>query len=315
MSEKKDWKARALEMIGGESEPPRQRKTFSTEKKTVQAAGDENIPKEVLNRYKKLYESGVQDISLEDLIADYYGGSENLQKEVSKAKEARASRDPKSRSDQSMEMYYEKIGEKIPVRSSRTSAPYYSPEDKQAVVTDPEQYHEFLRGIAERGLTGSEADKKKFDEFLQENRYTRGDYAEMLGSPMSQYMGAVEHEVGHHATGTKKEGSLGISATHMADRRELANQLGRIQREAYQLYGERFTPDTLEDFMSQQESVPEKERFKSFSPDTRRGLRELYDAYKGENPLLRPQDRVWPAAKEAIPEFVKREGKSKQKTA
>jgi hypothetical protein len=315
MSEKKDWKARALEMIGGESEPPRQRKTFSTEKKTVQAAGDENIPEEVLNRYKKLYESGVQDISLEDLIADYYGGSENLQKEIAKAKEARASRDPKSREDKSMEMYYDKISEKIPVRSSRSLGAHYNVDDKEAVVSDPEAYTKFIAQVAEKGLMGSKEDEEKFNQMLSQNRYTRGDYAGKLKNPLSEYIGVVEHEVGHHASGTSKEGNLGMTFTHMSDKGELANQLGRIQREAYQLYGERFTPETLEDFMVQQENIPSDERFQNFSPDTRRGLRELYDAYKGENPMLKENQRIWPAAKARIPEFVKREGKSKQKTA
>jgi len=308
------WKDRAMEMIGLEGEPPRQRKTFSTEKKTIQASGDENIPKEVLRRYDELYKSGVKNISLEDLIADYYGGSENLQAEISKAKEARAARNPKSYEDKSMEMYYDRIAEKIPVRSSKTLAPHYTPDDKEAVVSDPESYTKFLAQVAEKGLSGSKKDQEEFNKFLEKNRYTRGDYAEMMKSPLSQYMGAVEHEVGHHATGPR-EGNLGMTFTHMSDKGELSNQLGRIQREAYQLYGERFTPDTLEDFMVQQENVPEKERFKNFSPDTRRGLRELYDAYKGENPMLKENQRVWPAAKARIPEFVKNKQSEKTKSA
>ena len=313
MSDKKSWKDKAMEMIGVESDPPRQRKTFSTEKKTIQAAGDENIPKEVLSRYDELYKSGVKNISLEDLIADYYGGSENLQAEISKAKEVRATRNPKSYEDKSMEMYYDKIAEKIPVRSSKTLAPHYIPDDKEAVVSDPESYTKFLAEVAEKGLSGSKEDQEKFNKMLEKNRYTRGDYAEMMKNPLSQYMGAVEHEVGHHATGPR-EGNLGMTFTHMSDTGELSNQLGRIQREAYQLYGERFTPDTLEDFMVQQENIPEKERFKSFSPDTRRGLRELYDAYKGENPMLKENQRIWPAAKARIPEFVKNKQSEKNKS-
>jgi hypothetical protein len=313
MSDKKSWKDKAMEMIGVESEPPRQRKTFSTEKKTIQASGDENIPKEVLSRYDELYKSGVKNISLKDLIADYYGGVENLQTEISKAKEAKATRNPKSYEDKSMEMYYDRIAEKIPVRSSKTSAPYYSPDDKEAVVSDPESYTEFLAQVAEKGLSGSKEDKEKFNQMLEKNRYTRGDYAEMIKNPLSQYMGAVEHEVGHNVTGPR-EGNLGMTFTHMSDTGELSNQLGRIQREAYQLYGERFTPDTLEDFMVQQENVPEKERFKNFSPDTRRGLRELYDAYKGENPMLKENQRIWPAAKARIPEFVKNKQSEKNKS-
>jgi hypothetical protein len=314
MSDKKDWKTRALEMIGSEQDVPRQRKTFSTDKKTIQASGDENIPKEVLDKYNDLYKSGVKNISLEDLISDYYGGSENLQKEISKAKEARANRNPKSFEDKSMEMYYDKISEKIPVRSSETLASHYLPDDKEAVVSDPESYNEFLARIAKKGLSGSKKDEEEFDQFLQKNRYTRSDYADMLQNPLSEYMGAVEHQVGHHATGPK-EGNLGMTFTHISDKGELSNQLGRIQREAYKLYGERFTPETIEDFMVQQENVPEKERFKNFSPDTRRGLRELYDAYKGEKFILKENQRIWPAAKARIPEFVKNKKSEKTKTA
>lgn len=311
----KTWKDKAMQMIYGDEEKPVARKDFTTTKKTRQAAGDESIPPEVLERYNELYKSGSKDVSLEDLISEYYGGKESLQKEISKAKEARAARNPQSPSDQSMEMFYEKIGEKIPVRSGSRYLSYYSPEDKEAYVTDPESWQKFMVEMGTRGMEGTEEEKKAFEDFLKENRYTKGDVIEMLQNPQSKYMGAIEHEVGHHATGTKKEGSLGMSGTHLSDRAELANQLGRIQREAYQLYGERFTPDTLENFMKIQKDVPEKERFKNFSPDTRRGLRELYDAYQGENFILRPQDRIWPAAKELIPEFVKRKQSKERRAA
>jgi hypothetical protein len=52
-----------------------------------------------------------------------------------------------------------------------------------------------------------------------------------------------------------------LGATHMDKPVELANQLGRIQREAFFLYGKRFTPEELEDFISQQKSIPENEQF------------------------------------------------------
>lgn len=310
----KTWKDKAKEMIYGDGEKPVARKDFTTNKRTRQATGDEEIPEEVWKRYNDILESGRSDISLEDLIVDYYGGKENLQAEIEKAKETKGRRDPKSEIGKGMGMDYEKIGEKIPVRTGG-KASYYAPDDKEAYATDPVSWHKFLVDMGERGMSGTEEEKAAFEQFLKENRYTKGDFVEMLQNPKSHYMGAVEHEVGHHPTVGSKSGTLGLSGTHMSERVELSNQLGRIQREAYQLYGERFTPDTLENFMKLQDDVPEKERFKNFSPDTRRGLRELYDAYKGEQFILTPENRVWPAAKQLIPEFVKRKERSDGRTS
>ena len=87
---------------------------------------------------------------------------------------------------------------------------------------------------------------------------------------------------------------------------ELANQLGRIQREAFYLYGQRFTPETLTDFMEQQKVVPDDERFQNFSPDTRRGLRKILDLHTS------PSDsdyRNYQYVKKVIPQFVKNETK------
>ena len=287
---------------------------MSEMKKTPQATGDNEYVNALLEKYKNLIESGEQDISLEEMASDYYGGVENLKKEIAEAKKSYESRNKKSPVEGNVTIDYEKIAEKIPVKSGSYAVSGYLPEEKRVIIKDPETNLKESINTAERGMTGSEGDKSKFLEFLERNRYTKSDYAEKIKNPFSDYLGALEHEVGHHATRGGKRQTIGLSGTHMSKSDELANQLGRIQREAYYLYGKRFTPESLETFMQQQKDVPEKERFEQFSPDTRRGLREIYDAYKGEKFILQPGDRVWPTAKESIPFFVKNKSSEKTKT-
>jgi hypothetical protein len=290
---------------------------YSKRERTLFAEGDKDMPPEVvLEKYRQLIEEGRQDISLEDLIADYYGGKENLDVEIGKAREAYEKRNVKSPVEGNVRMSYDRIREKIPVRAGKYPASYYTPEDKEVTIQDPATMLSGKGDIVSHFLGDDSAEgKKKFEDFLKENRYTKEDYIEMLKNPLTSFKDALEHEVGHHPTSEGKGGYLGLGGTHMATKVELANQLGRIQREAYNLYGERFTPETLENFMKLQDSVPEKERFKQFSPDTRRGLRELYDAYKGENFILKDKDRIWPTAKESIPFFVEKGKTRTKKTA
>lgn len=287
---------------------------MSEMKKTPQATGDNEYVSALLEKYKNLITDGEQDISLEEMASDYYGGVENLKKEIAEAKKSYESRNKKSPVEGNVTIDYEKIAEKIPVKSSSYALSGYLPKEKKAILQDPKTRLIENYETAEKGMQGSDEDKSKFLEFLERNRYTKSDYAEKIKNPFSDYLGALEHEVGHHATRGGKRQTIGLSGTHMSNSDELANQLGRIQREAYYLYGKRFTPESLETFMQQQKDVPEKERFEQFSPDTRRGLREIYDAYKGEKFILQPGDRVWPTAKESIPFFVKNKSSEKTKT-
>lgn len=291
-----------------------------TEKKTPQALGDAPLFEnpELLKPYKDLLTTGQQNISLGEMISPYYGGEETLKSEIEKAKASSLEQHPEDKkwyqfsnpsviqNDLGMKIDYDKIGEKIPVTNTRYSAAHYNRTDKNAVVQDPVTAAEWSeRRIRSEKSTDPEI-AKELGKFVYINNYTKEDYKNLSKNPLTNFIGDLEHEVGHHSTtGKDIEESL-FGATHMDKPVELANQLGRIQREAFYLYGKRFTPETLTDFMEQQKVVPEDERFQNFSPDTRRGLRKILNLHKSPSDA---EYRDYQYVKKVIPEFVKNETK------
>ena len=281
-----------------------------TEKKTPQALGDAPLYEnpELLKPYKDLLTTGQQNISLGEMISPYYGGEETLKSEIEKAKASSLENNSNPsviQNDLGMKMDYDKIGEKIPVTNTRYSAANYNRTDKKAVVQEPVTATEWSeRRIRSEKSTDPEI-AKELGKFVYQNNYTKEDYKNLSKNPLTNFTGDLEHEVGHHAT-TGKDIEKFLGATHMDKPVELANQLGRIQREAFYLYGQRFTPETLTDFMEQQKVVPDDERFQNFSPDTRRGLRKILDLHTS------PSDsdyRNYQYVKKVIPQFVKNETK------
>jgi hypothetical protein len=272
-----------------------------TEKKTPQALGDANLAKntEFPRPYSDLLMGGdiKQNVSLSEMIAPYYGGEETLKSEIEKAKTSSLE------NNLSIKMDYDKIGEKIPVSSSNYRESSYSNKDKDVVIVDPYTMAFLNKEILDLEKSSNPEDIKNFNKFLYANYYKKQDLENSIENPVSNFIGTLEHEVGHHSAigeNVKK------GPTHMDRPSELANQLGRIQREAFYLYGKRFTPETLTDFMEQQKVVPDDERFQNFSPDTRRGLRKILDLH------ISPSDsdyRNYQYVKKVIPQFVKNETK------
>ena len=272
-----------------------------TEKKTPQALGDANLAKntEFPRPYADLLMGGdiKQNVSLSEMITPYYGGEETLKSEIEKAKTSSLE------NNLSIKMDYDKIGEKIPVSSSNYRESSYSNKNKDVEIVDPYTMAFLNKEILDLEKSSNPEDIKNFNKFLYANYYKKQDLENSIENPVSNFIGTLEHEVGHHSAigeNVKK------GPTHMDRPSELANQLGRIQREAFYLYGQRFTPETLTDFMEQQKVVPEDERFQNFSPDTRRGLRKILDLHTS------PSDsdyRNYQYVKKVIPQFVKNETK------
>jgi hypothetical protein len=272
-----------------------------TEKKTPQALGDANLAKntEFPRPYSDLLMGGdiKQNVSLSEMIAPYYGGEETLKSEIEKAKTSSLE------NNLSIKMDYDKIGEKIPVSSSNYRESSYSNKNKDVEIVDPYTMAFLNKEILDLEKSSNPEDIKNFNKFLYANYYKKQDLENSIENPVSNFIGTLEHEVGHHSAigeNVKK------GPTHMDRPSELANQLGRIQREAFYLYGQRFTPETLTDFMEQQKVVPDDERFQNFSPDTRRGLRKILDLHTS------PSDsdyRNYQYVKKVIPQFVKNETK------
>jgi hypothetical protein len=283
-----------------------------TEKKTPQALGDAPLHEnpQLLKPYKDLLTTGQQNISLEEMIAPYYGGEETLKSEIEAAKAYSLEQHPEDKKWYQVSnpppklglwMHYDRIGEKIPISSGDFTASYYTPKDKTVTVQDPQTGLLQTAEILKLSESTNKEDRENFQKILEKNSYLKKDIEERIQNPLTDFIGTLEHEVGHYSTGGFFDDD---SFYHMYKPIELSNQLGRIQREAFLLYGKRFTPDTLEDFLTQQKSVPEDERFQNFSPDTRRGLRTILD-FK-ESPT---EFQKYRAVKQKIPEFVKNETK------
>lgn len=292
--------------MGGSNTAETPKGNWATEKKTPQALGDAPLHEkpQLLKPYKDLLTTGQQNISLGEMIAPYYGGEETLKSEIEAAK-AYAANPTKTKTypDIKLKMDYEKIGEKIPVASKESSISHFNPETKSAEVQNPTGALLETAKFLEMSKSEDPEQQKLFQKFLNKNVYTKKDIEKKFENPVSDFIGTLEHEVGHYPTISETEYNIGISGTHISDPTELSNQLGRIQREAFYLYGKRFTPEEFDDFMEQQKSVPDEERFQNFSPDTRRGLREILNSK--ELPSYPKSFRaLWDIAKESIPEFV-----------
>jgi len=299
--------------MGGANTAETPKANWVTEKKTPQALGDAPFYEnpELLRPYADLLTTGKQNISLGEMIAPYYGGQEALQSEIEKAKAYSLEEHPEDKKwyqasnpppKLGVWMHYDRIGEKIPVSSGEYAGSYYTPKDKNVTIQDPNTGLLQTEEILKLSKSTNEEDRKNFEKILKKNSYLKKDIEERIQNPVTEFIGTLEHEVGHYPTG----GFFDDDAFyHMYKPVELSNQLGRIQREAFFLYGKRFTPETFEDFLTQQKSVPENERFQNFSPDTRRGLRTILD-FK-ESPT---EFEKYRAVKQKIPEFVQAKPKS-----
>lgn len=289
--------------MGGANASEIPRATWSTEKKTQQAMGDVALSEnpQLMKPYKDILTTGKQNISLGEIISPYYGGEESLKSEIEAAR-AYASNNPKY-PEFDIKMDYEKIGEKLPVSSGEYGFSSFDPESKSIKLESPNAALLTTAKLLEMSKSQDDEKQKLFQKFIDQNVYLKEDIQKRFENPVSDFIGTLEHEVGHYPTYSGEEKQIGLSGTHMSKTSELANQLGRIQREAFYLYGKRFTPETFQDFLEQQKSIPEEQRFQNFSPDTRRGLREIYRSMQlPEYP--KSFRKLFDVSKDLIPGFV-----------
>lgn len=129
--------------------------------------------------------------------------------------------------------------------------------------------------------------------YLDKNNMELPDLEDAAANPRSDVRQTLEHEVGHHFTDNSPDATSGYG--HIGRPREMSNALGKIQRDTYVLYGQRFeTPSQFQDYLRKEQNKPKEERFKGYSNEAKRGLRALMDS----NGEVRAQ------AINAIPKFV-----------
>jgi hypothetical protein len=148
------------------------------------------------------------------------------------------------------------------------------------------------------------------------NKQTPSEIEFAVKNPWSDFYSSVEHEIGHSWTAGDKNAPT--IRGYMGDKPdEMANALGRIQRETYSQYGKRFDSKGFADYLNTQMGLDEGKMFEGYSNEAKRGLRTIMDSYKKDydvkgtfgNPKKNP-DVLWKQAVYAIPGFVEARKKS-----
>lgn len=138
--------------------------------------------------------------------------------------------------------------------------------------------------------------------YMKENLYMPEEVAFRARNPMSDLLEAAEHEVGHAFTSSGQ-----ISAqdprikdkSHLAKPAEMANALGKIQRDTYSIFGKRFDDKSLSAFMEKEKALKPEERFKDYSIEAKRGLRQIMEFYE-----KRKEEEPWQWVRDNIGKFV-----------
>lgn len=288
----------------------------------------ENVTLETLPAaldFAKNKPKGDFSLSASDLIQGYYGGPEALKREATKARDYRnyqigyTGEDP----NQNLTIQYDRMDEQIPITSTDQVSPGYYPKDRNINVNPPEEVSRFAQEVLDAlGEGGGKA--KVAEKFLRENNYSVEDIKRQKAEPLADVFSTIEHEAGHHITRGKNPSSnwedargktqtnIGWSSAHEAAPNELANYLGRVQRETYAQTGKRMeSPEELDAYMESQKGLPAEKQFEGYSGDTKRGLREImrsYIDYSSDEPVSRQKgtgNALYKEARKAIPTFVK----------
>jgi hypothetical protein len=196
---------------------------------------------------------------------------------------------------------YNKIYEKIPYKSGAYE-PQYDAEKNLITMFRQED----VKNRLENWRDYIKKTPQKAEQFAIEIGF---DSAEALARELKNpdyFRSTLEHEYGHPysrgvgaSSGGEKADYKYVSDKYMADPRELANGLGRIQRETYQLTGRRFEdPNELKAYV---ESTPYEKGTEGYSEEAKRTWNLLYEnkgLKEGEDkatPLLDWSSKVAPA--------------------
>jgi hypothetical protein len=196
---------------------------------------------------------------------------------------------------------YNKIYEKIPYKSGDYEPQYDA--DKNLITMFRQ---EDVKNRLENWKDYIKKTPQKAEQFAIRNGF---DSVEALTRELKNpdyFRSALEHEYGHPysrgvgaSSGGEKADYKFVSDRYMADPRELANGLGRIQRETYQLTGKRFeNPNELKAYV---ESTPFEKGTEGYSDEAKRTWNLLYEnkgVKEGEDkltPLLDWSSKIAPA--------------------
>ena len=103
----------------------------------------------------------------------------------------------------------------------------------------------------------------------------------------------IEHEIGHavypygsykalESVDRTKDAGKGATVTHLTRPIEAINVLGKVTRQHFKNTGERFTEQSLEEYISSENKKKPEQRFKGFTTDSQNMLEALRRSYAGE---------------------------------
>jgi hypothetical protein len=193
---------------------------------------------------------------------------------------------------------------------------HYTPSKNRAILNSPGFKYADPQELEQ--IKSRDADAIKM---LKYNEQTPEELEFLVKNPWAAYYSQAEHEIGH--SWTEGDENAPTSKGYMGERpNEIANALGRIQRETYAIHGKRFGSNSFVNYLTEQMGVDEEKRFKSYSPEARRGLRAIMDSYlrdtgvKGTLGNPKPDENVlWKQAAYAIPGFVQAKSERKDREA
>jgi hypothetical protein len=258
---------------------------------------DADIPSDLMEKFKPIMEGGETTIIPRDFFVKYYGSNEELDRQIAFAKEAEKADIAQNGKDKWMFMQHQNIDNPVNVKIDFGDSQYDGMERKANI--EPLKYQMYDTESKNRWM-----DTETSIENAKINRYIPSDFEFYKNNPYIHFFDILEHEAVGHAT---TEGNIWASdfaknesdQTHMTKSVELANSLGRVQREAFQRFGKRFSRSEFDQYLDSQKDLPEDKQFNDFGIDARRGLREIIDSYTGKK-----DKRLYEQSRKEIPFFV-----------
>lgn len=240
-------------------------------------------------------------------LEPYYGA--NLDKEI---EAARAKQAYQNRAGASSSVYrgvykqdYDKIDQPVNIEIQQDPKIQYPPSYRRsenlAQLNSPNFPYKSQQ-YSRRLISTSPKVQDQINTYMKENIYTPEEVVFRASNPMSDFLEAAEHEVGHAFTSAGQVSSKDPrikNKSHLAKPNEMANALGKIQRDTYSIFGKRFDDKSLSAFMEKEAALKPEERFKDYSIEAKRGLRQIMEFYD-----KRKEEEPWQWVKDNIGKFV-----------
>lgn len=241
------------------------------------------------------------EVTPQELLESYYG--DNYGEEVSKAKAYYGSGGGRGQQFDKLQTPV-----KVVVQQDPEYEAHYNKKTNVAMLHNPGyQSWEMRRGQELAGESPINPGRVNPNigtaEFLTDNSYTPDDLVFMYRNPVNNYAQTAEHEIGHAFDKSLVfPPSIYRGGSHVTQSDEYLNALGKVQRDTYAIYGRRFEdPSTFGAWLEVQRKLPTEKRFKNYSSESKRLLRNIIKEYDSSDSPF----GIWQKAMEDAPSLIK----------